>query len=120
MAKNKIITSGRVHLEHDGQVITLRPGDTVPAWAEKTVTNPALFEGVEPPAADPAPEHVPVEKKTTRRKKTAPATEAPVADEDTEDATDRASIIAKLTEKGIEFDDDNTDEELALILENAE
>jgi len=120
MAKNKIITSGRVHLEHDGQVITLRPGDTVPAWAEKIVTNPALFEGVESPAADPVPEPARVEKKTTRRKRTAPAPESPVADGDTDETADRASIIAKLTEKGIEFDDDNTDEELALILENAE
>lgn len=47
MAKAKIITSGIVHLMRDGRLVTLRPGDKVPDWANESVTNPALFKEVD-------------------------------------------------------------------------
>jgi hypothetical protein len=42
--------------DENGQAHEFGPGDSLPAWAEKAITNPACFESVdEDPEAPPAP-----------------------------------------------------------------
>ena len=50
MSKARKITSGIVHLLHNGRPVTLRPGDTVPEWVN--ITNPRLFLGAEAETVD--------------------------------------------------------------------
>ncbi|MCJ1709232.1 SAP domain-containing protein [Microbacterium sp. VKM Ac-2923] len=53
MSQPRKITSGIVHLMHNGRPVTLRPGDTVPEWAN--ITNPRLFIGADADTADENP-----------------------------------------------------------------
>lgn len=52
-----------VHLLKDGVLHSFLPGDDVPDWAAKQITNPHAWETVEDdvPAAQPEPVFVPVE-----------------------------------------------------------
>lgn len=165
MSKAKTITSGYTNvISPEGELVTLGPGDTVPDWA--TVTNPALFEKSDKPAATSdatgsGEANTGSGEQSGGQTQTAPpATKddkgpgvaelrqqakdlgisaagskkdlaARIAEKQAEDAKaaaeepdggedDRAALEAKAKELGIEFDENNSDEELAALIEDKE
>lgn len=144
---SKKYLTGYVHrVEADGTILTGKPGDEAPDW----VTNEGVLTDVAPtsvaPAAhveaaadEPADEAgsslagATVKELKTIAKKHGVSQKGSKADliaaieaarditaDDEADAATREALEARATALGIEFDEDTTDEELALVIENAE
>lgn len=181
MSTLRRITSGIVHLLHEGRPVTLRPGDLVPEWAN--ITNPALFAGaapVEPATAPESGEHhepqgAPQTPPATGEQQTPPVAPHVVKPDDTPEVSikmqgdelrgialglgleksgtkpqlverilakkaeiaasvaaaqsestpasadaDRAALEERARALEVEFDEDTTDEELTVLVEDAE
>lgn len=122
--------TGYVHLFHNGELVTLAPGDILPEWADNLVTNPDVLDDAADDAAvddtgTPPGEDTRTLKELRAEAKTrglsgkgskteiaariAAAAEAPV------ESDARAVLEAKATEAGISFTPETTDVELELL-----
>lgn len=127
------IFTKHVHLLRDAEIISFAPGDTIPEWADRLVTNPDVFENT---TATPKPAEAVTgdgldDLKADELRKVAGDLGLPTAGNKTvlkdairahRDAPEapeegRAALEARAAAQGIEFDDNTTDIELEVLLE---
>lgn len=148
MASKRKFFTGHVHLMHEFAVVSFAPGDEVPDWADKLVTNPDAFEIRELGAAPVVPVAptgvaeagddldglkaaelkviakevgVPAKGKVEDLKAAIRAKRAEATPEPAQaDAAGRAALEARAKEQGIEFDENTTEEELETLLDGGQ
>lgn len=97
-----------VHLLENGVVHSFLPGDDVPEWAVKRITNPNVWAPVEAPAQDPEPVFVPAEDD--------PSGAPPKSGS----GASRQAWADYAESKGVEVDADWKREDIIAAVENAE
>ena len=121
--------TGYVHLFHNGELVTLAPGDILPEWADNIVTNPDVIEDADVESTvDDTGNHPDEDTRTLKELRAAAKTlglsgggsKAEIAAriaaaEEPVESDARAALEAKATEAGISFTSETTDVELELL-----
>ena len=96
----KLATDTRVQNPDTGEQVILKPGDEIPGWAEKLITNPAAWEQQEELAPDPdaqvLPESEPAIARTEEEQNADAEQDAEQTPEQTDPSAYEAMTVAEL------------------------